>query len=99
MPHHQPKDVRVVDDEVLRPIGPRGLFFSETEFALSIGNHMVLIKVQYDAYNRQFKILDRELARSLEDGETYMVIADVSVKDLELKQSVEITSALVPVGP
>ena len=60
---------------------------------------MVLIKVQYDAYNRQFKILDRELARSLEDGETYMVIADVSVRDLELKQSVEITSAFVPVGP
>ena len=60
---------------------------------------MVLIKVQYDAYNRQFKIVDRELARTLEDGETYMVIADVSLKDLELKQPVEIASALVPVAP
>ena len=60
---------------------------------------MVLMKVQYDAYNRQFKILDRELARTLEDGETYMVIADVSVKDLELRQSVEIPAGLVPVTP
>jgi hypothetical protein len=51
---------------------------------------MVLIKVQYDAYNRQFKLLDRELARTLEDGETYMLIADVSVRDLEAKHSTEI---------
>jgi hypothetical protein len=36
---------------------------------------MLRIKVQYDAYNRQFKILDRELARKLEDREVYMLIA------------------------
>ena len=30
---------------------------------------MVLIKVRYDAYNRQFKLMDRELAHMLEDGE------------------------------
>ena len=59
---------------------------------------MVLIKVQYDAYNRQFKILDRELARTLEDGETYILIADVSIKDLELKQSAEIQPELIPVS-
>jgi hypothetical protein len=53
---------------------------------------MVLIKVQWDAYNRQFKLLDRELARTLEDGETYMLIADVSVRDLESKQDIEIHS-------
>ena len=58
---------------------------------------MVLIKVQWDAYNRQFKLLDRELARTLEDGETYMLIADVSVRDLELKQEMEIHSGLVDV--
>ena len=56
---------------------------------------MVLIKVQWDAYNRQFKLLDRELARTLEDGETYMLIADVSVRDLESKQDMEIHSGLV----
>lgn len=44
---------------------------------------MVLIKVQYDAYNRQFKPLDRELVHLLEDGETYMLIADVSIEDLK----------------
>jgi hypothetical protein len=58
---------------------------------------MVLIKVQYDAYNRQFKVLDKVLAGILEDGETYMLIADVSIKDLELKQSGEIQSELIPV--
>jgi len=58
---------------------------------------MVLIKVQYDAYNRQFKLIDRELARILEDSETYMLIADVSIKDLESKEPAEIPSELVPV--
>jgi hypothetical protein len=58
---------------------------------------MVLIKVQWDAYNRQFKLLEGELARTLEDGETYMLIADVSVRDLELKQEMEIHSGLVDV--
>jgi hypothetical protein len=58
---------------------------------------MVLIKVQWDAYNRQFKLLDRELARTLEDGETYMLIADVSVRDLESKEEMEIHSRLVDV--
>jgi hypothetical protein len=58
---------------------------------------MVLIKVQWDAYNRQFKLLDRELARTLEDGETYMLIADVSVRDLESHQKMEIQSELVDV--
>ena len=58
---------------------------------------MVLIKVQWDAYNRQFKLLDRELARTLEDGETYMLIADVSVSDLESHQKMEIQSELVDV--
>ena len=44
---------------------------------------MVLIKVCYDAYNRQFKLVDRELAHVLEDGETYVVMADLLVADLE----------------
>ena len=44
---------------------------------------MVLIRVEYDAYNRQFKLLDRELAHALDDGETYVLVADVSVKELK----------------
>jgi hypothetical protein len=45
---------------------------------------MVLIKVQYDAYSRQFKLLDRELAHVLNDGESYLLIADLSTEDLAL---------------
>ena len=58
---------------------------------------MVLIKVQYDGYNRHFKVIDRELARTLEDGETYVVIADVSVEDLKLAQPVDIAPEVVPI--
>ena len=43
---------------------------------------MTLIKVQYDGYNRQFKLLDRDLVGQLEDGTTYLVIADVSTRDV-----------------
>jgi hypothetical protein len=43
---------------------------------------MVLIKVQYDAYNRQFRLLSGDLRHSLEDGETYVLIADVSAQDV-----------------
>ena len=50
---------------------------------------MVLIKVQYDAYNRQFKPLDRELIHLLEDGETYMLIADVSIEDLKPASTID----------
>jgi hypothetical protein len=50
---------------------------------------MVLIKVQYDGYNRQFKLIDRELAHVLDDGETYMLIADVSLEDLKVRTVAE----------
>jgi hypothetical protein len=55
---------------------------------------MVLIKVQYDAYNRQFKLLDRELANALEDGENYLLIADLSGEDLSLTHGVPIPAAV-----
>jgi hypothetical protein len=42
---------------------------------------MVLVKVEYDAYNRRFKLLDRELARFLEDGEQYLLIASAQNDD------------------
>ncbi len=50
---------------------------------------MVLVRVQYDAYNRQFTILDRDLVRNLKDGETYMVLADISLEDVESKLHAE----------
>ena len=55
---------------------------------------MVLIRVQYDPYNRQFKVLDRELVAALEDGETYVLIADVSVEDLRRTAISEVASDL-----
>jgi hypothetical protein len=59
---------------------------------------MVLIKVQYDAYNRDFKIIDRELAHKLEDGETYALIADVSVEDFETERNMALRETQ-PAGP
>ena len=48
---------------------------------------MVLVKVQYDAYNRQFKLLDRELAHTLVDGESYLLIADLPSEERSLAAS------------
>jgi hypothetical protein len=42
---------------------------------------MKTIRVQYDAYNRQFKLLDRA-GTSLQDGETYVVL-DTAAFDVE----------------
>jgi hypothetical protein len=41
---------------------------------------MRFVRVQYDGYNRQFKLADREFASELEDGGTYL-IADLSPSD------------------
>ena len=57
---------------------------------------MVLVKVQYDAYNRQFKLLDRELAHVLDDGETYVLIANVSLDDLKPAGDAETPSNVEP---
>ena len=53
---------------------------------------MVLIKVQYDAYNRQFKLAEGELAHVLVDGETYVLIADVSLEDLKPVAQIEVVT-------
>ena len=41
---------------------------------------MRYVKVQYDAYNRQFKVADGELSGKLDDGGIYLV-ADFSRED------------------
>jgi hypothetical protein len=41
---------------------------------------MRFVRVQYDAYNRQFTFVDRELASQMEDGAMYL-IADHSPSD------------------
>ena len=41
---------------------------------------MRFVRVQYDAYNRQFNLADNDLARELEDGGTCL-IADSSLEE------------------
>ena len=59
---------------------------------------MVLIRVQYDAYNRQFKLVDRDLLAALEDGETYVLIADVSLEDLKRTPASDVSPSLEDAG-
>ncbi len=44
---------------------------------------MVHLKVEYDAYNRTFKLLDRELRSVLEDGAVYELIVPIRAEELE----------------
>jgi len=44
---------------------------------------MFLVKVQFDAYNRQFKLLDRAGLDFLDDGEKYVLVAGASLEDLK----------------
>ena len=43
---------------------------------------MVRIKVEYDAYNRTFKLVDREFGSALEDRGLYELEVPLSVRDL-----------------
>ena len=56
---------------------------------------MILIRVQYDAYNRQFKLLDKPLTGVLEDGETYLIM-DFTANDFELAEIGELVEANLP---
>jgi hypothetical protein len=47
-----------------------------------------LIRTEYDAYNRKFKLLDTSDAVKLRDGETYLFM-DFSEDDLKEKQLTE----------
>lgn len=54
---------------------------------------MILIRVQYDAYNRRFDLLDRKLASLLEDGEAYLLIVDSSPVETETEDFIEFDAA------
>ena len=47
------------------------------------------VRAQYDAYNRQFHLLDQEVARELKDGETYL-IADFFTQDFLEAEDLEL---------
>ena len=48
---------------------------------------MVLVQVEYDGYTRQFKLIDREKAHALVDGERYTLLVDISVQDLVAEET------------
>ena len=48
---------------------------------------MVRIKVEYDAYNRTFKLRDRELRSVLEDGAVYELLVPIRTEELEEEDS------------
>lgn len=52
---------------------------------------MRYVKVQYDGYNRQFKLMDGGSAGELEDGGTYL-IADFS-QDFLLPEQLDLLEA------
>ena len=41
---------------------------------------MVRIKVEYDKYNRVFKLLDREFASALDDGAQYELVVPLMLE-------------------
>ena len=49
------------------------------------GNFVKLIRTEYDAYNRKFKLLDTSDAGKLRDGETYLFM-DLSEEDLKQQE-------------
>ena len=38
---------------------------------------MILVKVHYDAYNQEFRLVDPTLSHIFEDGESYMLAVDI----------------------
>lgn len=44
---------------------------------------MKIIPLQYDAYNRHFKLVNKDDAKALSDGGVYLLI-DFSTKEIEL---------------
>ena len=55
---------------------------------------MIRIKVEYDAYNRRFKLRDREFGSVLEDGAVYELVTHIRTEDLE--EEYNFTSMDVP---
>jgi len=44
---------------------------------------MIRIRVEYDAYNRNFKLLDRKFGSVLEDGAVYQLSVPLTLLGLE----------------
>jgi hypothetical protein len=44
---------------------------------------MIRIKVEYDAYNRTFKLVDKKFGSILEDGAIYELLASLAVLEMQ----------------
>jgi hypothetical protein len=44
---------------------------------------MIRIRVEYDAYNRKFKLLDQEFGSMLDDGAVYQLSVPITLVGLE----------------
>ncbi len=59
---------------------------------------MTRIKVEYDAYNRKFKLLDREFGSMLNDGTVYELSVPLTLAGLEDNEFAGIDSGGVAQG-
>ena len=41
---------------------------------------MIRVRIQYDKYNRTFKVLDKEFGPLLEDGDTYELLVPTPIR-------------------
>jgi hypothetical protein len=42
---------------------------------------MIRVKIEYDKYNRTFKLMDKECGPLLEDGDVYVLLVPARVKN------------------
>lgn len=59
---------------------------------------MIRIKVEYDAYNRRFKLLDREFGSILEDGAVYELTLPFLPPNLCEDELISVSEVTIPLA-
>jgi len=54
---------------------------------------MILVKVRYDGYNQQFRLVDPHLGHVFNDGESYLLAVDIFPTEWEKDEATEFTTA------
>ena len=49
---------------------------------------MILVKVVYDAYNQQFRLVESNLSHMFEDGENYLLAVDIFPTEFEKDETI-----------
>ena len=55
---------------------------------------MIRIRVEYDAYNRTFRLLDKEFGSVLEDGTHYELFVPLMLEGLDSEENISIISSI-----